>query len=82
MIDKDARVVAETVFEREKRREREVGDALKLEEERHAAVIENMRRLRALRLSSEDGSELLWREVIMTLFVKASFVQRSLWPSN
>jgi hypothetical protein len=54
MIDKDARAVAETVFEREKRREREIGDALKLEEERHAAIIENMRRLRVLRLSQRQ----------------------------
>jgi hypothetical protein len=53
MIDKDSRAVAETVFEREKRREREIGDALKLEEERHEAVIKNMHRLRALRLSQQ-----------------------------
>jgi hypothetical protein len=51
MIDKDARVVAETVFERAQRREREIDDALKIEEERHAAMIENMHRLRTLRLS-------------------------------
>jgi hypothetical protein len=51
MIDRDARAVAETIFERERRRKREIGDALKLEEERHAAIIGNMHRLRALRLS-------------------------------
>ena len=55
MIDRDARAVAETVFERERRREREISDALKLEEERHAAVIKNMHRLRALRLSRKQS---------------------------
>jgi hypothetical protein len=55
MIDRDARAVAETIFERQQRREREIGDALKLEEERHEAVIKNMYRLRALRLSRKSG---------------------------
>lgn len=40
---------AETVFEREQRREKEIKDALKLEAERHEAAIKNMHRLRALR---------------------------------
>jgi hypothetical protein len=31
-----------------------IGDALKLEEERHEAVIKNMYRLRALRLSQKS----------------------------
>jgi hypothetical protein len=52
----DPRAVAETLFEREQRREREISDALKLEEERHAAVIQNMRRLRALRMSRTQPS--------------------------
>ena len=47
MIDRDARAVTETVFE--------ISDALKLEEERHAAVIKNMHRLRALRLSRKQS---------------------------
>jgi hypothetical protein len=51
MINNDPRAIAETLFEREQRREREISDALKLEEERHASVIKNMHRLRALRLS-------------------------------
>jgi hypothetical protein len=55
MIDRDARAVAETIFEREQRREREIGDALKLGEDRHAAVIKNMHRLRALRLSRRQS---------------------------
>ena len=55
MINDDARTIAETVFERGQRREREIADALKLEEERHAAVIKNMHRLRALRLSRKQS---------------------------
>jgi hypothetical protein len=55
MIDRDARTVAETVLEREQRREREISNALKLEEERHAAVIKNMHRLRASRLSRKQS---------------------------
>ena len=55
MTEKDARAVAETLFEREQRRNREISEALKLEEERHAAVIKNMQRLRALRLSREEA---------------------------
>jgi len=54
MTDQDPRTVAETVFERQQRREREISDALKLEEQRHAAAIKNMQRLRALRLSREQ----------------------------
>jgi len=54
MTDKNARAAAETVFDREQRRERQIGDAMKLEEERHAAVIKNMYRLRALRLSRKS----------------------------
>jgi hypothetical protein len=55
MMNDDPRAVAETIFEREQRREREISDALKLEEERHAAVIKNMHRLRALRLSRRQS---------------------------
>ena len=42
---------AESVFQRNERREAEINDALKQEEARHAAVVKNMHRLRALRLS-------------------------------
>ena len=55
MAEKDARAVAETLFEREQRRTREINEALRLEEERHAAVVKNMQRLRALRLSREQA---------------------------
>ncbi len=54
MTEKNARAVAETLFEREQRRDREINEALKLEGERHAAVVKNMQRLRALRLSREQ----------------------------
>jgi hypothetical protein len=47
------RAPADTVFEREQRREREKTLALKMEAERHAAVIKNMQRLKALRLARE-----------------------------
>jgi hypothetical protein len=51
MIDNHARQRAESVFNREQRREREIAAALELEAARHQAAIENMKRLRALRLS-------------------------------
>jgi len=38
---------AESVFQRNERREAEINDALKQEEARHAAVVKNMHRLRA-----------------------------------
>jgi len=50
MTDNNQRALAETVFEREQRREREINGALKMEAARHAAAVENMHRLRALRL--------------------------------
>jgi hypothetical protein len=53
MTDNDQRATAETVFDREQRRERELGGALRLEEERHAAVVRNMQRLRELRLARD-----------------------------
>lgn len=51
MTDNGQRVLAETVFQREETGERKPGDALKLEEARREATVENMRRLRALRLA-------------------------------
>jgi len=43
---------AETLFEQTRR---EIRDAIKLEEERRAALVKNLYRLRALRLSRERG---------------------------
>ena len=55
MADPKHREVAESVFERNQRREAEINEALKQETARRAAVVKNMHRLRALRLSrSED----------------------------
>jgi hypothetical protein len=54
MID-NSRAFAETVFEREQRREKEIKDALKLEAERYEAAIKNMHRLRALRLERAEN---------------------------
>ncbi len=55
MID-NSRAFAETVFEREQRREKEIKDALKLEAERHEIAIKNMHRLRTLRLERDKNS--------------------------
>jgi len=57
MIDNKQRAFAETVFEREQRREKEIKDALKLEAQRHEAAIKNMQRLRALRLAREKDRD-------------------------
>ncbi len=54
MADAKKREVAESVFQRNERREAEINNALKQEEARHAAVLKNMHRLRALRLSREQ----------------------------
>ena len=51
MLDTKARERAETLFERNQKREKEIGDALKQEAARHEAAVANMHRLRALRLS-------------------------------
>lgn len=53
MSDTKPRAVAESVFNRNQRREAEITDALKQEAARHAAAIENMHRLRALRLARD-----------------------------
>jgi hypothetical protein len=47
--------VAETVFDRNKRREAEINDALRQEQARHEAAVKNMHRLRALRLEAIKG---------------------------
>ncbi len=52
MMDHTQHALAETVLERNQRRE-EIEDAIKSEEARRAAIIENMRRLTALRLARE-----------------------------
>ena len=53
MSDTSQRAVAESVFERNQRREADLNNALKQEEARRAAVFENMQRLRSLRLARD-----------------------------
>jgi hypothetical protein len=57
MIDDNSRAFAETVFQRNPTREKEIKDALKIEAERHEAAVKNMHRLRALRLQGDDQSK-------------------------
>jgi hypothetical protein len=57
MIDDSQRALAETVFEREPRREREINDALTMEAARRGVAVQNMQRLRALRLARETNTD-------------------------
>jgi len=49
--------VAETVFDRNKRREAEINNAVRQEQARHQAAVKNMLRLRALRLARDTKEE-------------------------
>jgi len=49
--------IAETIFERTQRREKEINDALKQAYARQEAAITNMHRLRALRLERDQKTE-------------------------
>ena len=53
MLDAKQREVAVTVFDRNKRREAEINDALRQEQARHEAAVKNMHRLRTLRLARD-----------------------------
>jgi hypothetical protein len=53
MTDKPHAFV-ETLSEREQRREREISEAIKLDEERYTAVTKMMRRLRPSRFARRD----------------------------
>jgi hypothetical protein len=53
MTNTDQREIAETIFERNQRREAEINNALKQEYARREAAVKNMYRLRALRLSRD-----------------------------
>jgi hypothetical protein len=57
MTDNSQRALADTIFEREATGERDTSNALKLEEARRAAALENMHRLRRLRLSRNANSK-------------------------
>jgi hypothetical protein len=51
------REIAETIFQRNQRREAEINDALKQEYARREAAIKNMYRLRALRLQQDEKAK-------------------------
>jgi hypothetical protein len=57
MSDTNKHEAAESLFARAQRGEEEINHALTLEAERHKAVIKNMHRLRALRLSRAAKSK-------------------------
>jgi hypothetical protein len=52
MSETQQREIAETLFEQTRE---EIRDAIKLEEERRAALVKNLYRLRALRLSRDQN---------------------------
>jgi len=56
MPETSQREVAESVFERNRRREAEINEALRQEAARREAVIRNMHSLRALRLARVEKS--------------------------
>jgi hypothetical protein len=56
MLDTNQRGIAERQFERNQRREAQVQNALKQERTRHEAAVNNMHRLRALRLARDAKS--------------------------
>lgn len=56
MMSAKQREVAESVFDKNKRREAEIQNALQQENARHEAVIKNMHRLRSLRLQRDAQS--------------------------
>jgi hypothetical protein len=53
MTDNSARLRAEGYFARQERQEKAIADAMQLETKRHDAAVENMKRLRELRLSKQ-----------------------------
>ena len=55
--DSDQRAFAETVFERNQRRDAEINEALKQENARREAAVKNMYRLRALRLERDQKAK-------------------------
>jgi len=52
-MTQNQRELAETVFQRNERREAEINDAMKQEHARREAAVKNMSRLRALRLERD-----------------------------
>ena len=54
MANIEQRALAETVFERNQRRDAEINEALKQENARREAAVKNMYRLRVLRLERDQ----------------------------
>jgi hypothetical protein len=57
MTKTDQLALAETVFERNQRRDAEITEALKRENARREAAVKNMYRLRALRLNRDQKGQ-------------------------
>ena len=57
MTDSDQRAFAETVFERNQRRDAEINEALKQENARREAAVKNMYCLKALRLERDQKAK-------------------------
>ncbi|MGO8924553.1 MAG: hypothetical protein ACLQF4_16635 [Xanthobacteraceae bacterium] len=57
MLTAKQREAAETAFDRNKRREAEINDALRQEQARHQAAVKNMHRLRALRVQGDKKAK-------------------------
>ena len=57
MTDSDQRAFAETVFERNQRRDAEIDEALKQENARREAAVKNMYRLKTLRLERDQKAK-------------------------
>jgi hypothetical protein len=57
MTNTDQLALAETVFERNQRRDAEINEALKQENARREAAVKNMYRLRALRLERDQKGQ-------------------------
>ena len=57
MTDSDQRAFAETIFERNQRRDAEINEALKQENARREAAVKNMYRLKTLRLERDQKAK-------------------------
>jgi hypothetical protein len=57
MTNTDQRALAETVFDRNQRRDAEINEAIKQENARREAAVKNMYRLRALRLGRDQKAK-------------------------
>ena len=57
MTDTDQRAFAETIFERNQRRDAEIDEALKQENARREAAVKNMYRLKTLRLERDQKAK-------------------------